>query len=325
MKKVLILCATLVWGTMLCNAQNLKFGKPSQLEWSMVAWGEAPDAEALVLCKTVEVNYEMMGDFKAYDSSTSEISLSSYANSGTNSYVSQDRINVTYKTKLRTKILKDSGAKFANIDIVYYSEEHERTHCDEIFSLNIVVFDNSTGKVKRRKINPENWTDERVDAHYKVRHVRIPDVKAGNIIEYQYDLSSKRFAFLYDWQVQEEIPVMYSKCTMNIPAFLQFNMQTPIHPFVDSKVVASNIQLPQEASDLQAPKKVLSNLYTIESHDMLPKDLDLQRKMKENSAQVEIKQEEKDLETLRARLNIQQNLAPAPMPKGKRHIMINPE
>lgn len=305
------------------QAQNTKFGKPSQFDWSMVGWGEAPDAEAIVLCKTLDVSYEMQADFKAYDSSNSQLSMENYANSGTNKFVSEDRVSMTYKVKMRTKILKDSGAKYANIDIVYFSKENERTKCDEIYGLNIVVFDNSTGKVKRRRINQENWSDERLDANYMVRHVRIPDVKAGNIIEYQYDLSSRRVSYLYDWQVQEEIPVMYTKCVMNIPAFLQFNMNVPIHPCVESKVVASSITLPQEASDLQAPKKVLSNLYTIESHDMLPKSLDLQRNNPETSAaKVE---GQSDLKILTASLNIQQALAPAQMPKGKHSLMINPE
>lgn len=323
MRKFFIVSALMALCSIMAVAQNSKFGKPSQFDWSMNAWGEAPDAEALVLYKSLDVSYQLLADFKQYDSTNQSLTVENVSSSGTNKYVS-DRMSMSYQVKMRTKILKDSGARFANIDIVYYSEESERTNCDEIFSLSVTVFDNSTGKVKRQKLTPENWSDERLDAHYMVRHVRVPGVKAGNIIEYKYDVSSRRVTFLYDFQVQEEIPVLYAKCVMDIPAFLQFNMNVPVHPFVKSKVEESSIALPQEASDLQAPKKVKSNLYTIESRDMLPKALDLQRNA-DGTPAANIEAKASDFQAMRAMLNIRKDLAPALMPAGKRHLMINPE
>lgn len=324
MKKLFLICAALMLSCAMGTAQNTKFGKPSQLDWSMVGWSEAPDAEAIVLCKTLNVEYELQSDFRSYDNSTSELSAESvaYGGAGINKFISEDKITMTYSVKMRTKILKDSGAKYANLDIVYYWEEKDRTHNDDISSLSIVVFDNSTGKVKKRKLNSSCWTEERLDANYMVRHIRVADVKAGDIIEYQYDLTSRRATFLYDWQVQEDIPVLYTKCEMNIPAFLTFNMNVPVHPFVKSKVEEASVTLPQEISDLQAPKKVKSNYYTIESRDMLPKALDLQRRQSETPAATV--GGEGDFEALKAILSIKAE-APVPMPKGKRHIMINPE
>ena len=46
MKKLFLICAALMLSSAIGSAQNTKFGKPSQLDWSMVGWSEAPDAEA---------------------------------------------------------------------------------------------------------------------------------------------------------------------------------------------------------------------------------------------------------------------------------------
>ena len=55
---------------------------------------------------------------------------------------------------------------------------------------------------------------------------------------------------------------------------------------------------------------------------MLPKALDLQRRQAETPAATV--GGEGDFEALKAILSIKAE-APVPMPKGKRHIMINPE
>lgn len=313
------ICASML---MLCSsvdAQNTKFGKPSQYDWSMVGWSEAPDAEAIVLCKTLKVNYELSGDYKVYDSTQSELSTDNFANSGFNRFINEGNTTMVYETRLRTKILKDSGKGYANLDIVYFKDAKEKAAYDEFKNFSVVVFENNNGKVKKTKCGKEIFSEERINDQYMVLHVRVPNVKAGDIIEYQYDLFSKRVAFLYDWQVQEEIPVMYSLCDMDIPLFLQFNMQVPIHPMVTSTVEEGLIFLPQSGADLQAPKRCKTNHYKIESKDMLPRSLDLQRnKTNAGSAQVEGKG------SIHAVINVPYVEKPTILPEGYRHLMLNP-
>ena len=58
--KLLLLVAFFAFGSM-ANAQlpNEKFGKPSSLEWDFVGWGDAIDADAIILCKTMKVTYQL--------------------------------------------------------------------------------------------------------------------------------------------------------------------------------------------------------------------------------------------------------------------------
>ena len=324
MKHYLIVLIACLFATF-AQAQNpnTKWGKPSQTEWSLQAWGEAPDAEAVVLNRTMNVNYQISRQFAAVSDVNTELTISSIEFMGSNN--ENSNVTVTYENKLRIKILKDSGAGYANIDIVYLNEESDSKIYDEIDRLRVAVFSqNEKGKVKRRYLQNDTFTSDRVNAHYKVLHIKVPDVKKGDIIEYQYVLTSARPAFLYDCSFQEEIPVLYAKCDMDIPGFLQFDMKVPIHPFIKSKVSASVIHPESVMGDMQAPKSYPSNHYEIEGHDILPKGLDLQRNdpnvepAKVSTAPV------KDMK-MAATIKGQAVKMLAPLPEGKSHIMINPK
>ena len=320
---LLVLVACLLAAFAQAQNPNTKWGKPSQTEWSLQAWGEAPDAEAVVLNRTMNVTYQISRQFAAFSDVNTELSIANLEHLGTTN--DDSNILVTYENKLRVKILKDSGAGYANIDIIYLNDEKDSKIYDEIEHLKVAVFSqNEKGKVKRTFVNNSTFTTDRLDAHYKVLHVRVPDVKQGDIIEYQYEVTSARAAFLYDCSFQEEIPVLYAKCDMDIPGFLQFDMKVPIHPFIKSKVSASVIHPESVMGDMQAPKSYPSNHYEIEGHDILPKGLDLQRNdpnvepAKVSTAPV------KDMK-MAATIKGQAVQMLAPLPEGKSHIMINPK
>lgn len=324
MKKIFLLaitCLALIANSAEAQNPNTKWGKPSQTEWSLQAWGEAPDAEAVVLNKTMELTYRIARQFQSYSGAETGVSLSNIEGIGS----SENRnILATYAVKLRTKILKDSGAKYANIDIIYFNMEDDLKMYDEFESFKVTVFSqNDKGKVQKRTVKPSNIVDERYDKNYKVRHVTIPDVKAGDIIEYQYDLISSRITYLYDCSFQEDIPVLYALCDMNIPGMVQFNMTTPVHPFIKSKVDVSSINGEQAAGDMGAPIRYPSNHYVIEGHDILPKGLDLQRQGADTEA-AKVGSKPGEAFKMLGILRDQRIAQPAPISGGKGHIVINP-
>lgn len=324
MKRYLIVLVACLFATF-AQAQNpnTKWGKPSQTEWSLQAWGEAPDAEAVVLNRTMTVTYQISRQFAAFSDVNTELSIANLEHLGTTN--DDSNVLVTYENKLRVKILKDSGAGYANIDIIYLNDEKDSKIYDEISHLKVAVFtQNEKGKVKRTYVDTDSFTTDRVDAHYNVLHVRVPDVKKGDIIEYQYEIASARAAFLYDCSFQEEIPVLYAKCDMDIPGFLQFDMKVPIHPFVKSNVSAGVIHPEQNMGDMQAPKTYPSNHYVIVGHDILPKGLDLQRNDPSVEAAKVSTAPGKIMKT-QATIKGQAVQMLAPLPEGKRHIMINPK
>ena len=259
-------------GTARAQLPNEKFGKPSSMEWEFVGWGDAVKADAVILCKTMKVSYEL-SDQVFNNSQSSEIGFDSFQDFGKNQ-IDEGNILVRYECKLRTKILKPEGARHANIDITYYDgDNYKIANNDALSDLKIRVFSqNEKGKVVKRNIDTGAFVKERVDSNYMVMHVVVPDVQAGSIVEYQYNISSTRPAFLYDWVFQECIPTVRSKCDIEIPAFLQFNMNVPINKLIKSSVKAGRLDYDTNRPDLKKGKSCPTNHYTIIGDYILPED-----------------------------------------------------
>ena len=127
---------------------NEKFGKPSNLEWEYKGWGDAIDADAIVLCKTMNVTYELTDQFGSLTENVTELNMENMQFLG-NNRIDESGIIVNYEVKLRTKILKPEGAKHADIDITYSEGDIEKDNnsFDEITDLKVRVFSkNEKGK-----------------------------------------------------------------------------------------------------------------------------------------------------------------------------------
>ena len=273
-RNLLLLAALFACGSR-ANAQlpNEKFGKPSNLEWEFVGWGEATQADAIILCKTMKATYQLSDQVSNFNESFSDLGAENMDDFGKNQIDNSNTL-VKYEIRLRTKILKPEGAKHANIDITYFeSNDNKILFYDELSDLKIKVFTkNEKGKVVKRNVNTDSFVKERVDDNYMVMHVVVPDVQAGSIIEYQYNITSSRPTFLYDWAFQECIPTVHSKCDIEIPAFLQFNMNVPINKLIKSSVEVGHLTYDMNRSDLKKAKTCISNHYKIVGDYIHPED-----------------------------------------------------
>lgn len=261
------------------SAQNAKFGKPTKDEWDLNSVSFAPDAEAVVLYKSVDVTYKLAGAFSSLGSGgDGSLADDRYAASGINKYISPENASMLYDVKVRVKILKDSGAGYTTMDIITFNEEEDMNMRDEFYEMSVMTLSNVDGKVKKKRIAGANIKDERLDDHYFIRHVRVPDVKAGDIVEYQYKLFSNRITYIFDTQLQESIPVLYSECKLEIPYFLQFNVNKPEIPNVTAGVELGQTLIQSPNNDRQLPRKISTNVYTIQARDLPAYDgaIDLQ-------------------------------------------------
>ncbi len=285
------------------NAQlpNEKFGKPSNMEWDFVGWGNAVNADAIILCKTMKATYQLSDQLSNFNSSNSEIGYDNLGDFGKND-IDDSNILVKYEFRLRTKILKPEGARHANIDITYYQKD-DMTNADELTDLKIRVFTkNEKGKVEKRNVNTSAFVKERVDANYMVMHVVVPDVEAGSIIEYQYNITSPRPAFLYDWVFQESIPTVRSKCDIEIPAFLQFRMNAPINKLIKSSVEAGHLAYDTNRQDMKKGKTCVTNHYKIVGDYILPED--------------------EEIAVFTSQITTPPVTPPASLPKGSTHLRV---
>lgn len=289
----------------MANAQlpNEKFGKPSNLEWEYIGWGQAIHADAIILCKMMNVTYQLSDQVFNNNRSDTDFTSGNIDDFGKNQ-IDMENIVVKYEFKLRTKILKPDGAKHANIDITYYNgDQYKAVNNDELTDLKIKVFTkNEKGKVAKKSIDTGGFVKERVDDNYTVLHVTVPDVQVGSIIEYQYNITSTRPAFIYDWVFQECIPTVHTKCDIDIPAFLQFNMNVPINKLVKSGVEVGRLAYDANRSDLKRGKSCPTNHYKIVGEYILP--------------------EGETIANFTSRIKSPDCTAPAYLPEGSTHLKI---
>ncbi len=307
----------------MANAQlpNEKFGKPSNLEWDFNGWGEAIDADAIILCKTMNATYQLSDQVENYNRTDIEVNWDNVLDFGKNQ-LDDSNILVRYEIGLRMKILKPEGAKHANIDITYFNADDEKVfNHDNLEDLKIKVFSkNEKGKVVSKKVDTSKFTTERVDDNYVVMHVVVPDVQAGSIIEYQYKITSIRPTYLYDWVFQESIPTVRSKCDIQIPAFLQFNMNVPINKLIKANVEVGHIAYDMNRPDLKKPKTCITNHYTIVGDYILPKGYALKRNP--NKADGKDEAEAEEIAIFTSQLVKPEVTLPATMPAGSTHLRV---
>ena len=317
-RKLFLLVAFFACGS-LANAQlpNEKFGKPSNLEWEYKGWGDAIDADAIILCKTMKVSYELTDQFGSMTENVTELNTDNMQFLG-NNRIDESGIIVNYETKLRTKILKPEGAKHANIDITFCDGDlaKNNNNFDEMTDLKVMVFTkNEKGKVEKKKINTADFKKDRVDDNYVVLHVVVPDVQPGSIVEYSYKIRSPRASFIYDWAFQEDIPTLRSKCELEIPAFLKFNMNVPINNLIKSNVEAGMITYDTNRADMKAAKRCRTNHYTIVGDNILPEGLALKHNQGGNTTKEQVK-------IANFTSQITEREQPAYLPKGVTHLKI---
>ena len=127
------------WSQAEAQLPNEKFGKPSSMEWDFVGWGNAVNADAIILCKTMKVSYQLSDQVFNYNQAGNEINMDNILEFSPNQ-IDESNIVVNYEVRLRTKILKPEGARHADIDITYFNADTDKMFIhDELSDLTIKV------------------------------------------------------------------------------------------------------------------------------------------------------------------------------------------
>lgn len=221
---------------------NKKLGKPTMEEMTMTEYALDPEAEAVVLMQSCNVTYEMASMYS---------------------------MTVNYDCKIRIKVLKDEGKKYGDFAIPFYSNTEEASiEEDEFYEFSATAYNlNDKGKIVPTKMTAQQIRDERINNRYKVRKFSVPQVQKGSIIEVHYQMVSPRFYYIYDYDMQKNIPIAYERYFMQIPAVLQFNVEAPIkRKNVKANVTYDYITI--KNSDPKNQKRCNANCYEVEAFQM---------------------------------------------------------
>lgn len=183
------LMALLCFAVQSLQAQDFpNFGKFSREDISMTRCSFDPDAEAVILIREAEANYD-----------------------------DQYRLITWYH--VRIKILKESATDEANISIPYYAA-NSFEYVDNINAFTVNFDEN--GVRTEHKVEQKSIFDHAVDSKWSERTFSFPAVKVGSILEYEYRSIMKHYGGLDDWKFQSYLPTVYSRYHLAVPPTYEF-------------------------------------------------------------------------------------------------------
>ncbi len=245
----IVLLLAVVWSLATATAQqavNLKFGKPTKEELSMTTYTADSSASAVVLCRLTDVNYTIQA----------------------NGFV------VDYVEKVRIKVLKPEGTRYADVTIPYYYNEKEEYEAESIEDLKATAYNLEGSKTVKTNMGKNLVFREQLDdRHYRLKFT-VPQVRQGTVIEYEYTRHSNMFYLLYDWFPQTDIPVAFARLTMEIPAYLMFNVEDHGVQRLACQVSQGSQTFKLESDALAASQSVKTNKYVCVGNHLqaMPKD-----------------------------------------------------
>lgn len=127
--------------------------------------------------------------------------------------------DVIFERTTRIKVLKESGVKWAEVEVPFYQENgiYER-----VYDISGTTWNFENGRLTKTEFEPKNVYESVINESWKTIRFAMPDVKPGSIIEYKYAISSQYKFNLRDWEFQWRIPVVYSKYEVDMIPFYEY-------------------------------------------------------------------------------------------------------
>jgi len=143
---------------------------------------------------------------------------------GKTRYEYKDGFNIKHEIETKIKILTQEGTDYANVTLPYYNEKSSDGGKEYINEIEGYAYNLENGKVIKTKMEKDFIVKERINDKYMQVKFSIPNVKAGTVIEYKYHHASEYSHILEDWEMQQDIPVLYGEYDLTIPNYYNFNM-----------------------------------------------------------------------------------------------------
>ncbi|HLF62604.1 MAG TPA: DUF3857 domain-containing protein [Saprospiraceae bacterium] len=196
MQKHLIICI-LLWifqGDMSAQTGDHEFGVVSVETFDMQVYDKDPEADAVVLFD--------IGHARFYEDNTGGF-------------------NISFTRTKRIKILRnESMDEVTVVNIPYRIGEDGAS--ERLIRLQAFTYNLQHGIVTKFPLDPTQIFEERLSDSWKNKTFTFPRVKAGSVIEYQYELESPFLYYLADWEFQSTIPTIQSSYTVSMIPFYEY-------------------------------------------------------------------------------------------------------
>ncbi|RWY55886.1 DUF3857 domain-containing protein [Mucilaginibacter gilvus] len=148
--------------------------------------------------------------------------------------------NIIYNRHKRIKIFNTNAKDEANIRIEYYSANRE----EYISGLQAQTINLNNGNVEIVKVDKKQIFTEAIDKFRSAMVFSFPNVQAGSVLEFKYNLTSANVGDFPDWYFQSHLPNRYSELQTTVPDILYYkNLESRYQPYAVNKGDAGGTQV----------------------------------------------------------------------------------
>lgn len=128
-------------------------------------------------------------------------------------------LSIQFKRSTRIKIFTEAGFDEALVEIPIYVKGSEHESVDKISAF---TYNFEGGKLVTTELEKSEIFEEKLNELWNVKKFTLPNLKPGSIIEFEYTITSPFIFQLQDWEFQRSIPTIYSKYSVYITPFYQY-------------------------------------------------------------------------------------------------------
>lgn len=189
----------LLFNLMVVTAQ-VRFGRVSVEELQQTQNEEYPEAPAEIISKVAN-----------YDVHFNRVS---------------ERFEVNKSVEVRIKIYDKDKTPNRYLNVAIPSYILGVGEKDRISGVRATTYNLENGKVQSTSVKRSDIFTEKINEYVEVQKLAFPNVSNGSIIEYKYNINTRRFFDLDTWYIQAEIPVKYNKFYVEYPEFFNYRKDT---------------------------------------------------------------------------------------------------
>lgn len=124
--------------------------------------------------------------------------------------------------KKQIKILKEDGIEAGNVEVIIYDDASSDNDDDEILDIEATSSKMVDGQVVVAELTKKMISRQRIDDKRVSVRFAIPQVKVGSVIMYSYTIYRKRIYDIPAWLAQDEYPVKFTHCSIQLPGYIGY-------------------------------------------------------------------------------------------------------
>ncbi len=137
---------------------------------------------------------------------------------------------MVFKNHTRVKILDKAASDLGNFEIYLYNKGLNK---EKIASIKGFTYNLENDKIIETKLDTKQIIYEEKTENHTIVKIAMPEVKAGSVVEIEYELISDFLFNLQEWYFQREVPVLYSEYWVGIPEYFHYKPSVygyyPVH------------------------------------------------------------------------------------------------